>query len=259
MVENIGMKSLLDIGCGIGISTSWFILHGLDYVHCVEGSHDAIEKSLLPGLKDTPGQIVPNNTVYGLTEHDFSRGPWWPERTVDVAWCVEFSEHVGRNYQHNYFTSFRKAALIFMTHSHWGGWHHVEVHQNDWWIARMEMMGFVYSDKLTQEVHEQANKDTLRKDLVEEMKTKGKANYHVAQHLSYTLQVFINPMVASLPQHAHLLAEPGCVRAGPQGKEKVECGDEGSTSALPRHFKALNLTEEMDKNWLELIKDLTLP
>jgi hypothetical protein len=50
-----------------------------------------------------------------------------PSRTVDVAWCVEFTEHVGRNFQLNYFTAFRKAAFIFMTHSQRGGWHHVEV------------------------------------------------------------------------------------------------------------------------------------
>ena len=33
-----------------------------------------------------------------------------------------------RNYQHNYLTTFLKAALIFVTHSNWGSWHHVEVH-----------------------------------------------------------------------------------------------------------------------------------
>lgn len=246
------MKSLLDVGCGIGISTSWFVLHGLDYVHCVEGSHDAVEKSLLPGLKETGH--VPNNTIYGLTEHDFSRGPWWPDRTVDVAWAVEFSEHVGRNFQMNYFTSFRKAALIFMTHSHWGGWHHVEVHQNEWWVERMGMMGFQYSSFLTEMMHKQAKMDVNRKDLVEDMVTKGKNTYHVAQHLSYTLQVFINPMVASLPQHAHLMAEVGCIVSG---RVKVECGGPGTT-ALPSHFKPLNLTDEMDANWLTLIKDLKI-
>ena len=72
LLEYLGIKSLLDVGCGIGISTSWFILHGLDYVQCVEGSHDAVEKSLLPGLKETGH--VPNTTTYGLTEHDFSLG-----------------------------------------------------------------------------------------------------------------------------------------------------------------------------------------
>jgi len=112
MVEWLGIKSVLDVGCGIGTSTSWFVTHGLEYVQCVEGSHDAVTKSLLPKL--------PQWKEYMIVEHDFSRGPWWPERTVDAAWSVEFLEHAGRNYQHNYWRAFRKAALIFVTHSNWG-------------------------------------------------------------------------------------------------------------------------------------------
>ena len=49
----------------------------------------------------------------------FFIGPWWPSQTVDVVWCVEFTEHVGRNYMQNYYTAFHKAALIFVTHSNW--------------------------------------------------------------------------------------------------------------------------------------------
>jgi hypothetical protein len=71
MVEWIGVKSLVDVGCGRGISTSWFVLHGMEYVVCVEGSHDAVEHSLLPGLKPQEG------TEFELVEHDFSLGPWW--------------------------------------------------------------------------------------------------------------------------------------------------------------------------------------
>ena len=76
----------------------------------MEGSHDAVENTLLP---DPLSQIV---------EHDFSRGPYWPAKTYDAIWCVEFLEHVGRNFQYNYIQAFRKAALIFVSHSHWGGW-----------------------------------------------------------------------------------------------------------------------------------------
>jgi hypothetical protein len=71
MVSWMGIKSLVDVGCGRGISTSWFVLHGMEYVVCVEGSHDAVTKSLLPGLKPEKG------TEFELVEHDFSRGPWW--------------------------------------------------------------------------------------------------------------------------------------------------------------------------------------
>jgi hypothetical protein len=59
MLTEHGVKSLLDVGCGRGVSTSWFLMHGVD-AQCVEGSHDAWEQSL-----------VPNNI---RTEHDFSRG-----------------------------------------------------------------------------------------------------------------------------------------------------------------------------------------
>jgi hypothetical protein len=59
MLTEHGIKSLLDVGCGRGVSTSWFHMHGVD-TQCVEGSHDAWEQSL-----------VPNNI---RIEHDFSRG-----------------------------------------------------------------------------------------------------------------------------------------------------------------------------------------
>jgi 2-polyprenyl-3-methyl-5-hydroxy-6-metoxy-1,4-benzoquinol methylase len=118
MVQEHGIKSILDIGCGRGVSTSWFYTHGLE-TYCVEGSHDAVEQSLLP-----PGIV---------TEHDFSRGPWWPNRTVDAVWCVELLEHVGRNFHKNLMPAFRKAAVVYASHSTWGGWHHVEVHDQSWW------------------------------------------------------------------------------------------------------------------------------
>ena len=70
---------MLDVGCGKGISTSWFIMHGLDFVQCVEGSHDAVSESIIP------------NSEKHVVEHDFPRGPWWPDRTVDVPWAFEFT------------------------------------------------------------------------------------------------------------------------------------------------------------------------
>jgi len=251
MVSHLGIKSLLDLGCGRGISTSWFVTHGLDYVVCAEGSHDAVTQSLLPKIK------VPKGTKYELVEHDFSRGPWWPSRTVDVAWCVEFTEHVGRNFMQNYHTAFRKAAIIFVTHSHWGGWHHVEVHGHDWWQVKMEAAGFVYSGILTNEMKAEAQKDNQRKDLVDDMIKQNKPSYHVAQHLWTTLQVFINPLVASLPEHAHLFAEHGCFIG--RGAENQECGKKGvGLTPLPDSFKPLLITKEMDDQWHELIKDLPL-
>jgi hypothetical protein len=88
-----------------------------------------------------------------LVEHDFSRGPWWPAKTVDAIWCMEVTEHIGRNYQHHYLESFKRAAFIFVSHAvGGGGWHHVEVHDGVWWRARWESFGLLYSDDLTRKV-----------------------------------------------------------------------------------------------------------
>jgi hypothetical protein len=152
----------------------------LEFVQCVEGSHDAVLQSIVPKSKDYERVI----------EHDFSLGPWWPDRTVDAVWCVEFTEHVGRNYQPNYLTSFRSAALIFVTHSNWGGWHHVEVHDDVWWKIRWEAAGFVYSEELTKEARSLSKKDIRRTDLTSDMSEDKK--YYVAQHVWTTVQVSSN-------------------------------------------------------------------
>lgn len=116
MFGPLGIRSIVDVGCGKGVSTTMFQKLGAK-VLCVEGSHDAVTQSLL-----APELVV---------EHDFTRGPWWPEETFDAVWAVEFLEHVGRQYIVNYVPIFRRSALLFLTHSAWGGWHHVEVRTFD--------------------------------------------------------------------------------------------------------------------------------
>lgn len=259
MIQHLGIKSFLDLGCGRGISTSWFVLHGLEYVVCAEGSHDAVEQSLLSGI--IHDRNVPNGTLVEIVEHDFSRGAWWPDRTVDAAWCVEFTEHVGRNFQQNYHTAFRKAALIFATHSNWGGWHHVEVHDDDWWRAKMESSGFFYSEYLTKEIRRIAIEEHPREAWLEEMKKRNTTNYgelsvhRIGQHIWGSMQVFINPLVASLPEHQHLFAEHGCYLNGSKGHV---CKKEDHYTPLPERFKPLVLTKEMDNQWMELVKDLPI-
>ena len=72
--------------------------------------------------------------------------------------------------------------------------------------------------------------------------------------LSVNIQVFINPLVASLPEHSHLFAEPGCFTD--YGKPKHDCGtgrNEDHISKLPENFKALSVTNDMELQWKTLI------
>lgn len=203
---------------------------------------------------------------------------------------MEFTEHVGRNFQPNYLTAFQKAGIIFMTHSLWGGesllaarlfensslqklilsnrgrqkgWHHVEVHDKEWWIVRMQSMGFVYSEFLTSKARQVAQEDKDRRDLVADMKKfPERATFNVAQHLWGTLLVFLNPLVLSRHEHAHLYSEHGCNH--PQRGREQECGKAGlgdgveMNSALPPGYKAIPITKEMDDNWFDLIRDIPM-
>lgn len=189
MMGILGIKSVLDIGCGRGISTKYFHDKGAT-VLCVEGSHEAVTHSLLPAAR--------------IVEHDYTLGPWWPNRTYDACWSVEFLEHVSRQYAANYMASFRRCALIFASRSRWGGHHHVEVHPEWWWVTRFRMRGFVFDRELTDVVRRQATIDQNAAYQRSGNKTQ------LGQHIRLTMMVFVNPSVAALAAHDHLMSGHGC-------------------------------------------------
>lgn len=234
MTTELNVRSFLDVGCGRGISTKWFMDHGTD-VLCVEGSSDALEKSLLPLEK--------------VVQHDFLKGPWWPaeEKTYDVVWAVEFLEHIQRKFMHNYIATFKRAALVFVTFSTWGGWHHVEVDPEWWWRLKMKQHGFEFSPMLTEMARQ--GSQYSRKDGFN------------AQHLWLHLMVFINPEVAQLPRHLHLFKGGGCYYPDetlpkdfkPEiGQGVVECPP--GPDEPPAKFKAS--TQRGDSKYIPQIKKM---
>jgi len=92
MMGVLGVRSVLDIGCGRGISANYFHNSGAR-VKCIEGSMDAIEHSFLPS-RDL------------IVNHDFTRGPYWPDETYDACWSVEVLEHISRQYTSNWSVCF---------------------------------------------------------------------------------------------------------------------------------------------------------
>lgn len=82
-----------------------------------------------------------------------------------------------------------------------------------------------------------------------------------AQHVSMSMKVFINPVVAALPEHAHLFAKFGCFqKSGPGGIADIvnkECGKGKNghlDTPLAPSFYPLNLTSAQDQAWEEIIK-----
>ena len=109
------------------------------------------------------------------------------------------------------------------------------------------MYGFIYSDEWTMAVRQKAREERQQK-----VAPNGKL--YNAQHIWMTMQVFINPAIAALPQHAHLLAGPGCFLS--QSQEIIfnkKC-DGVQESNPPPEFDPLVLTKKFDKKWEELVK-----
>eukprot|EP01083_Nonionella_stella_P002982 8505_1 len=141
VIDRFNITSVMDIGCGVGCSTIYFKKHPrIKRALCVEGSIDAVENSLVPDI-----------TVH----HDYTLGPYWPGEVFDMVWSAEFLEHVKEEYIPNVMATFKAAKRLLVTHSSWGGWHHVNVHHSEWWIYQFETFGFSYQDKITEEAREQ--------------------------------------------------------------------------------------------------------
>lgn len=136
-VERLGVRSVLDVGCGEGHSALYFRELGCE-VCGVDGSLLAKRASRIPDA-----HVV----------HDFTRGPYVPDRKFDLVWSSEFVEHVEARYERNFLASFKAGDCVMMTYASPGqpGWHHVNCQTAAYWAYRMHQHGFEFDDALTEE------------------------------------------------------------------------------------------------------------
>jgi hypothetical protein len=117
------------------------------------------------------------------------------------------------------------------------------------------MYGFIYSEELTKKIQ-----DIAKAERGQGQGPDGKDLN--AQHVWLNMQVFINPVVAALPQHAHLASfGHGCYdsrRAKPGNIVNRECGSGGKDAdketKLPPEFYPIELTADMDSQWEQLVQ-----
>jgi len=151
MADN-NIKSILDIGCGEGHSVKYFINKGIECLG-IEGGENAYNNS-----------PVKSN----LTLHDFTEGPFIPEKKYDAVWCCEFVEHVEEKYVDNFLQTFLFADKIFMTHALPGqtGYHHVNCQPSEYWINKIENIGYIYNHKLSLYLRNITNKIHVKNTLL---------------------------------------------------------------------------------------------
>jgi hypothetical protein len=134
MINN-NIKSVIDIGCGEGHSTKYFIDKGVECLG-IEGGINAYNNS---SVKDS------------LVLHDYTKGTFTPNKKYDAVWCCEFVEHVEEKYISNFSETFNYADRIFLTHALPGqeGYHHVNCQPSTYWIDIIEKIGFKYNNDLS--------------------------------------------------------------------------------------------------------------
>jgi len=85
--------------------------------------------------------------------HDFTISKAPINKKFDIAWSVEFLEHVEERYIHNFLPLFAKCNLIICTASpSKSGHHHVNPQEKEYWIKKFAEYNLEYSEKLSVEL-----------------------------------------------------------------------------------------------------------
>lgn len=142
-VESLGIRSVLDVGCGEGHAARFFRDLGCRVLG-VDGSVQARRDSRIPDAH---------------VLHDFTRGTYVPGEDFDLVWSAEFVEHVEESYCEHFLRTFEAARrVLMMTFAvpDQPGHHHVNLQEQDYWIDQLHAHGFRYDAERTRETRQLA-------------------------------------------------------------------------------------------------------
>jgi len=130
LIETFDIKTMIDVGCGPAGMVELARERGLDAIG-IDGDW-TVERNI---------EVI---------IHDFTKGPYEIEPR-DLAWSVEFLEHVYEEYMDNYFSIFQQCKYVICTAALPGheGHHHVNCKPHEYWVDKFAHYGFAYDEKIT--------------------------------------------------------------------------------------------------------------
>lgn len=126
------VRSMLDVGTGEG--------------HCVRyfANELGISATGFDGLRQNVARAV-----LPIQLHDLRSGPFLLE--VDLVHCCEVVEHIDAEYLPSLLATLANGRIIAMTHAvpGQGGHHHVNCQPAEYWIERIEALGYSFLPDVT--------------------------------------------------------------------------------------------------------------
>jgi SAM-dependent methyltransferase len=142
---NLNCRRLIDVGCGPGGQVKLAIKKGWT-AFGIDGDHTI--------NFDFPYELI-----------DFTKKQFSTNEKYDLAWCIEFLEHVDEKYIKNYMPAFKSAKYIVITHALPGepGHHHVNCQTSDYWKSIFSLYNLTYDEQLTMQVRQCS---TMERDFI---------------------------------------------------------------------------------------------
>jgi hypothetical protein len=145
IIDHFEPKSICDVGCGEGHLIKYFHDRFFE-VHGIDGMQENKDNAH-PDVRDK------------IIVHDYTTGHG-EIITSDMIISCEFVEHVDPKYTKNYLLQFYFCNTLIFTHAvpGQGGYHHVNCHDDDYWIEMIKALGFEFLLPLTIEARDMAIK-----------------------------------------------------------------------------------------------------
>jgi 2-polyprenyl-3-methyl-5-hydroxy-6-metoxy-1,4-benzoquinol methylase len=162
MRDRLGCQTLVDVGCGPGGQVK--LARRLGYTAIGIDGDKELSKNNFSVLDDA---------VY----HDYTIGKLelTEYKSFDVAWCVEFLEHVEEKYIKNYMDTLSKCKYVICTAAEPDekGWHHVNCKSKEYWLEKFNGYGFDFDPDLTHELRTNSTMNIRMKKRKQFIKRRG--------------------------------------------------------------------------------------
>jgi len=142
LVRELGIRSVLDVGCAEGIHTKYFKELGCEII--------GVEGLLLNAIHP--------QAAFPIIINDFQES-FVQVAKIDLAWCCEVLEHIEEAYLDNVMQTLLNGKYITITHAlpGQGGHHHVNEQSPEYWIARFEEYNCILQKELTLQTRKRAH------------------------------------------------------------------------------------------------------